>query len=711
MLDNADWIWCPDQALYGVLRRRLPRPSVDTYMEIQCAAFDRYELYIDGTLVLDGGLPGDLGRWVPVDTAKALISSDGDKDVMVDVFVYHSGLKHVHYRGKSLPGFCAEFFLDGESIVTGGGWEACALSEWSTSTERMNHLLDPLESFDQRRERWFWGDGNSVDFTSIRDWCDAVIVDRPKSSSQWWVRPDCFPTRALCKPKRHRMAAIEREVGRSGTLADYTKEIGALRSGFLGEWTSYAEHGVTLKSPDENLVMVDFDDEIVGFPSIQVSSSVPVVVNVGWSERLGEQGFPILHSKGTSYIARFRLPAGDQCIRTFQWSGFRYLLIHIDSESDVAAEVHLLINGIRRIVQPRQTLPNLEEDGELSSIRKLCRFTLEQTLPEMPCDCPTREKAHYWADGFFISFAWEKCYQDPRFMTWYLEAFRRVPLREDGLFSSVYPGNHKVLIDMCLIPVIGIGILWDYREECPVDQIYFEKTLQVLTWFEQHTMSSGLVEAGEWNADANDLVFLDHPGLPWHNFNHPGLDRRDPSAILNLYYLYALQSVCRMAEVFAPELISALASQAGTLRQSILEAFYHEGIIWDSPPSRFPDAGISWLANSLGVLTQVIPRQKASFVMEQMVDRFDEICRCSPGAIYWFLSALEVAELDEAGEATLVRLFKSMLRAGAVATWETFDGEIEDSLCHPWLAAPVCLYLERRSKSVKRASGEYALIS
>ncbi|MBC2603844.1 hypothetical protein [Puniceicoccus vermicola] len=90
----------------------------------------------------------------------------------------------------------------------------------------------------------------------------------------------------------------------------------------------------------------------------------------------------------------------------------------------------------------------------------------------------------------------------------------------------------------------------------------------------------------------------------------------------------------------------------------------------------------------------MIEESRSVEVMRKMVEGYDEVWRCSSGTIGWFLEAMKRADSDAAPRTILVRLFQPMLAAGAVTTWETFDGATDDSLCHPWLAAPVCLFLE-----------------
>ena len=77
--------------------------------------------------------------------------------------------------------------------------------------------------------------------------------------------------------------------------------------------------------------------------------------------------------------------------------------------------------------------------------------------------------------------------------------------------------------------------------------------------------------------------------------------------------------------------------------------------------------------------------------MRRMLDGYDELCRCTPGLMYYFLKALKVAGMEGEARELVEREWGKMLAGGATTTWETFLGNEKDSLCHPWGISPALL--------------------
>jgi len=655
-----------------------------------CAAFDRYELYLDGRLTLEGPMPGDLPRWIPVDSVRVPISDLG-QSLLVEVLVYHSRLERIHYQGESRPGFWAQLSLDDCRYVTDSSWSATQLNGWKPDTPRMNHLLDRLEDVDLMDAKWRWREGgNRLELDDAIDWLPACVVDLPDPlGGAPWIRTRGFVDREI------RPAQRCRRVGRSAMNPPALLETGEGSDAFVLDEEPMV--GPVVDLPIDlslgNGCVVDFGEAITGMPCLEIETPVALTIDLGWSERLDSMGLPVVYSKGTHYQSRFHIPDGRHLLKPFHWTGFRYLRISLWAQSEDLAMVRLSVSAIRRALRlPSVALPRQRGD-RVAKIESLCRYTLEKTLPEYPADCPTREKAHYWIDGLFIGLALESVYGEKAFTDWYCEAFRRVPMYEGGLFSSVYPGNHRILVDTCLMPVIGWRYMKALRSDFVVDAQSWDNAMRINEWYTKHLGEDGLVELPCWNPDAPELVFLDHPGLPWHHFSHPALDRRNPSAALNLFYLAFLQSLQVVAVRKADVLEDVLSAQVDALSDAIRQTFWDGTVLRDSDTQAHPNAGVSWLTNSLGVVCGVLEAAEATNAMRSMVADYDGVCRCSPGTIFWFLQAMSLTKLHGETEQALSRLFQDMLDSGATATWETFNGEAEDSLCHPWLAAPVAMYL------------------
>ncbi len=101
----------------------------------------------------------------------------------------------------------------------------------------------------------------------------------------------------------------------------------------------------------------------------------------------------------------------------------------------------------------------------------------------------------------------------------------------------------------------------------------------MLAWHRERVGDSGLLDFDHMAltvaSHGYQRVFIDHPGLGWHNFDHPGLDRDGTNAALNMFYLGALQSwaglLARMGDA---DQAQAAGDEASTLAATIEGTFY-----------------------------------------------------------------------------------------------------------------------------------------
>lgn len=200
----------------------------------------------------------------------------------------------------------------------------------------------------------------------------------------------------------------------------------------------------------------------------------------------------------------------------------------------------------------------------------------------------------------------------------------------------------------------------------------------------------------------NGLInFIDHPGLGWHNFPHPGIERQGISCGLNLFYHAFLVVLAQIAESIGARESEPLALQAERLAQSIRQTFYdgqvfHDAVDPDTADERGKGLshGTSWQTNALAVYFDMVRDGEAKLVMQSMLERYDSVCRCSPYFFFFFLPALRKTGMHQEAIDLIKHEWRPMLDGDATTTWEGFVGDDKDSLCHPWSTAPYLYLLE-----------------
>jgi hypothetical protein len=441
-----------------------------------------------------------------------------------------------------------------------------------------------------------------------------------------------------------------------------------------------------------NAFTLDLGRECIGFYLVELDAPAGVVLEVSGAELLRD-GRPWIYRKGTSYSARYRTRAGRQRFVSFAWNGFRYLHLVIRGG---AQEVRIRdVACLERCVPLGPAQPYPGTDPDLGRVYDLCRSTLEVGLQEHLIDCPTREQTQYWGDAVHIAQSLWLGFGERSYLEWYLEGFLHVPFTEVGQISSTYPGAHISLLDYSLIPVLGQPFYREHTGAFYRPQATLEKALRLKQWYDALTDGDGLVSFDyEALADQGLRNFIDHPGIGWHNFPHPGIDREGVSCPLNTFFYIFVRTLSELAAALGRDEADTLADQARRLAGAIRRRFYDGKVFHDARKEGLLSGGTSWQTNALAVYAGLIEGREATHALRAMLAGYDHLCRCSPYFYFYLLPALRVAGMVDEAVALVKQEWGSMLARDATTTWESFAGDAMDSLCHPWSTAPFLFVLE-----------------
>jgi len=189
------------------------------------------------------------------------------------------------------------------------------------------------------------------------------------------------------------------------------------------------------------------------------------------------------------------------------------------------------------------------------------------------------------------------------------------------------------------------------------------------------------------------VLFIDHPGMGWHNKNEAGIDRRGTNAALNAILVLAKRALADLETVAgnharATELradanqLSALIS--GTF-YDVKRALFVDGILDGQPHSQ-----ISEQTNTLAIAAGCCDDNVARSILVRLLQSKDTtIARNGPYFWAYLFPELSRLGLHQLALDRTRALWGRMVEGGATALWETFLGDDLDTWCHPWAGAPL----------------------
>jgi hypothetical protein len=224
------------------------------------------------------------------------------------------------------------------------------------------------------------------------------------------------------------------------------------------------------------------------------------------------------------------------------------------------------------------------------------------------------------------------------------------------------------------------------------------RAMALKAWYDARLDETGLVSFDyETYAERGLRNFIDHPGIGWHNFPHPGIEREGVSCPLNVFYYVYVRTLSEIAAYLGRDDAGILVREAQHLAGAIVSTFYDGLVFHDAVKDGALSRGTSWQTNALAVYAGLITGDEATRALRTMLAGYDHLCRCSPYFYFYLLPALRKAGLVEEAIALIKREWGKMLARDATTTWESFAGDALDSLCHPWSTAPFLFVLETPS--------------
>jgi hypothetical protein len=684
---------------------------------LQLFADARYLLWVNGQFIGRGPAFFHPHR-LPYDTYELHALLRDGRNVLA-VLVHSYGISLHNYTATGRPGLTARLALEdtggAQSIIySDDSWKSSGQSGWIEDTPRRCWALGCIEQYDAKIAPVGWQD---IEFDD-RTWFPADVHE-PLGSGGVQVLPSPLPGLRFDWSPAVRLlgsAAVSGEAHRferSQRSSDYGQRL------MTEEWRPLNEGRVVVREggeglqielkdlrPDEGIALaLDLGVETCGHPSFDVTTSSAGSIDIGCAELLTD-GRPAVLRKGVSYANRYDARPGTQRWMPHGFTAGRYLLMVLRGFTGAVQLTRVGMMSSEPALEWPATFESSDE--RLNQLFQVCARTHRVGTQECMMDCPTREQALYVGDGILTGNWLTRLTGDARHWRYLLDETFAAQSPEGLLKSTTFSGRAHILLDYDLWAVVGVR---DYLRE--TGDVEFTRSLasgcrRVLEWFGARIKADGLLDLRPFSEndtwvkppgkaldalkDPGTLIFIDHPGLGWHNQNEPGIDRRGVNAAMNALLVIALRALSEVLRATGDGSAERYARQADELAAKAAPVF------WKPDEKAFCDGlldgnllpQISQQTNTLCLAAGFAVPTSRRELLQRILDRNDaDLARSGP--YFWaHMYPLLVAEglsreaLDETR-----RLWGPMLEAGATTLWETFLGDHLDSYCHPWSGAPL----------------------
>lgn len=678
----ASWISHPSARLNpnGVylFRRSFALPTSPKSLCVRVSADNRYELYVNGTLVRRGPARGDLNHWRYDTVEIAPLLREGKNVIAAVVWWLDYDLAPWAQMGHK-PGFvlCGE---DGDKIAadlhTPNGWK-CARNDAHTLVP-IDHrevygytVVGPGERIDAADYPWGW---QTPDFDDSH-W-DAPAKSENASPrgmrdgpSLWMLTPNLLP-------------AME-ETPEWLTHVVRTEGLGSSPNRLT------AEHPITIPSHTKATLLFDRGHLTTGYPELEIEGGKGGSAKMRYAEAL--VGGPNHDRKGNRNEIEGRVLRGytdeffpDQepggirrFFRPLWWRTFRYLEVVVETN-----EFPLTLHGLKNVF----TAYPFEEKGRfsgsdesLASIWEVGWRTARLCAHETYMDCPYYEQLQYGGDTRIQCLVSYYVGGDGRLARNAISQLDDSRLPE-GITQSRYPSHQTQVIPP--FALWWIGMIHDYWMFQPDPEFV-------------RNMLPGMRGTLQWFLERLDVAGHGLLGpLPWWNFvdwSHefrngvPDGAEEGGGSIVSLQLVLALRETAEIEESLGrAENARYYRDRAKKLSSNIRRACWDSkrGLLADTPKK----ARFSQHANALAILADTISGDEARKVGEKLIaEPGDRLVRATFYFRFYVHRALRKAGL---GDRYLEWLqpWRDMLAMG-LTTWAE-NPEPTRSDCHAWSAHP-----------------------
>lgn len=699
----------PGQPATYLLRRVFAAAQTEP-TTLSIYAEGNYHAWLNGTYIGRGPAYHHPGRY-PIDHHCVTVNADEN---VVAILVHLPGVAMHNSVPTTTPHVLVRMGDQQTLAESDDTWRLTPVTGWSSDVPRRSWAIGHIESFDARVAPIGW---QQLKFDD-RDWQFAPSAPRHTLAGEWFDRPvpnlryEKIHPRTLTgvfgvdtPPKPIRRTDANADAGRAILDMPWTApgavnvDAGELSQGKLVVRGLTPTHGA--------IVCLDLGAQYTGQVLFRCDADTEGTIDVGWSESIdGDK--PRIVRKGCSYVDRVHTRAGAFDWQPIGYSGMRYLLLVLRGfRGEVRlSNLHVLASE-----------PDLDwrgsfecEDELLNRVFELCARTQSVGTQEGVIDCPTREQAPYVGDGLLIARWIAALTGDTRHWRYVADAQFQRPTADGLVRGSIFSGSNTALIDYCLLAIVGLRDYTRSTGDTDPARQHIEACRRVINAFpcdvdglcptepfrmpQGHQWISAVdVAHPEPAPNASTLLFVDHPGMGWHNKGEAGIDRRGINCAFNALLSQAWGAMADLEKATgASERAEDALRRAESLRKRVGEAFFvpDAGVFSDGVLDGKPLAQRSEQTNTWAIAIGACDDAQARAALKQLLnDPSEDIARAGPYFWAYLFPQLARLGLHDLALDQMRQRWSRMLAGDATLLWETFLGDDLDSLCHPWSGAPL----------------------
>ncbi|HZL52888.1 MAG TPA: alpha-L-rhamnosidase C-terminal domain-containing protein [Terracidiphilus sp.] len=684
---QAAWVTHPTAPLREPLvlhfRRALTLGAVPASYLVRVSADNRFVLFVNGQRVGDGPARGDLSHWryERFDLAPLLHAGKN----LITATVWNWGVFAPISQMSDRTAFLLESEATGaEGISTPEGWEVEIESghralDRSSVDLKTYFASGPGEEINAALYDWNWqletyaGSGWVAVATPMRDSVHGGVNKAHSADTTgdnfWGLVPDGLPHMEYAATSAGEIVRVD--VVNRGAVAP--------------EVSQFPAAAVKVPPGSHVHILLDRKTLTTAYPILTVSGGKGARILLTYSEALydkeihkgdrDEVGDRTARGLKDSFV-----PDGGEH-RVFEplwWRTWRYLDLDVETAGEPLTLDSLAAQFTAYPFEERATFES--DDQELKKIWEISWRTARLDAHETYMDTPYYEQLQYVGDTRIQALISYAVAGDDRLARQALEAFddSRFP---DGITRSRYPSSLAQTIPTFSLLWVGmVRDYWMYRPDPGPAKASIAGTRTVMDWFAKYEQPDGLLKQ-----------------LPWWSFvdwvpsgTIPTYDAKGESCVTTLEYLGALEDAAALEKGLGDPLrAERYQMRAEHVRGGLYGQCWsgERGLLADTPDKK----NFSQQANILGVLYDVVPKERRNQVLRQMLV-------VEPGttpngvlsASYYFRYYLARA-LEHTGTADLylnsIDPWRKLLPLH-FSTWPEIPGDTRSD-SHAWTSHPI----------------------
>lgn len=668
--DKASWIAPAVVNLknYGVYHFRKPveLSSMPNEFIVQVSADNRYQLYVNNTVVACGPQRSDLKHWryEVLDLAPYLKKGKN----IVAATVWNEGQSAAWAQLSLQTGF----WIQGKGVSTlinsDTSWKVMENYAYTPLSSSL-HITGPFEQIYARRYPWSWTEAGYDD----SEWEKAVVTVRGTALNNVKAGREMFERNIPMPEERPQRFKSVRRASGAAVDQEFVKGSKPLHISPFSSITLLLDQGTLTTAYPELIVSGGSDCKI----TLTYAEAL-------YSDKDGQKGNRnIIEGKsirGNQDVYILDGGAGRQ-FRPLYYRTFRYVEVKIENH-----EFPLTIHDFKSSFTAYPFLERAQFNSSDTSLKKIWDtgwLTSRLCAFETYMDCPYYEQLQYLGDTRIQALVSLYVSGDDRLMKNAIRQFDQ-SRTEEGLTQSRYPSNMKQTIPP--FSLFWIGMLHDYHmlgNDHKFVEGFLPGVAKILDWHQQYVNEQGMLsKMPYWN-------FVDWPKeWPWKgNENISGIPNSaltGNSAVLTLQYVYALNYA---ADLYRSSGRLREAETYEQLAQKLKQATYVS--CWDSKRGMMADSPekteFSQHTNAMAVLSGAIPVKDQQQLLLK-IESDSSLIECTIYYRFYLIQAFKKAGLGN-HYIRLLKPWNKMLDLGLSTFAERPEPTRSD--CHGWSASPV----------------------